>query len=270
MDYHILVTNDDGVTAPGLGALARALGALGRVTVIAPERNWSAAGHSKTLRNPLHVESGTLFNGLPALVTNGSPTDAVVLGLTGLADLPVHLVVTGINNGPNLGQDVIYSGTVAAATEAAIAGIPAIAVSLATRDSSADTHVAAAFAARLAQAVLAEGLPSRVVLNVNVPQLPLDSLRGVRVTRMGVRIYHDELVRYSDPYGKPYFWIGGRPPDGLHEAGTDIWALEEGYISVTPLQLDYTAYTTMGQLRGWGIENGVFSDFHAGSDVQDS
>ncbi len=255
MIYHILVTNDDGVTAPGLGSLAQALEAVGKVTVIAPERNWSASGHSKTLHNPLRVESGALPDGLPALITNGTPTDAVALGLMGLAELPVHLVVTGINIGPNVGQDVTYSGTVAAAMEAVIGGVPAIAVSLDSRDKNADARAAAFFAAHLAKLVLAQGLPPKMLLNVNVPPLPAASLRGVRITRMGVRIYHDELVRHIDPYGRPYFWIGGSPPGGLSEPGTDVWALREGYISVTPLHLDLTAYDAMRSLGDWGIEN---------------
>lgn len=256
---HILITNDDGAAASGLGTLARALQAVGQVTVIAPERNWSASGHSKTMRNPLRADPGELPDGIPALITNGSPTDAIALGLMGLAEQPVHLVVTGINIGANLGNDVTYSGTVTAAIEATIAGVPAIAISLDSRDKHADTRVAASFAAQLARIVLARGLPPKTLLNVNVPLAPLASLRGVRITRMGTRIYHDELVRQLDPYGHPFFWIGGHPPDGLQEFGTDIWALGQGYISITPIQLDFTAYRVIEQLRNWGIEGG-FSD----------
>ena len=256
---HILITNDDGASASGLGTLARALQVVGQVTVIAPERNWSASGHSKTMRNPLRADPGELPNGIPALITNGSPTDAIALGLMGLAKQPVHLVVTGINIGANLGNDVTYSGTVTAAIEATIAGVPAIAISLDSRDKHADTRVAASFAAQLARIVLTRGLPPKTLLNVNVPLAPLASLRGVRITRMGARIYHDELIRQLDPYGHPFFWIGGHPPDGLQEFGTDIWALSQGYISITPIQLDFTAYKAIEQLRDWGIEGG-FSD----------
>ncbi|MBN1922882.1 MAG: 5'/3'-nucleotidase SurE [Anaerolineae bacterium] len=259
MTKHILITNDDGASAPGLGTLARALQAVGQVTVIAPERNWSASGHSKTMHSPLRADPGKLPNGIPALITNGSPTDAIALGLMGLAEPPIHLVVTGINIGANLGHDVTYSGTVTAAIEATIAGVPALAISLDSRDKHADTRVAASFAAQLARIVLARGLPPKTLLNVNVPLKPPASLRGVRITRMGARIYHDELIRQLDPHGQPYFWIGGHPPDGLQELGTDIWALSEGYISITPIQLDFTAYKALEQLRNWGIEDG-FSD----------
>lgn len=264
MTIHILVTNDDGVSAPGLGTLAQALQAVGKVTVIAPERNWSASGHSKTMRSPLRADPGELPNGIPALITDGSPTDAIALGLMGLAEAPVHLVVTGINNGPNLGHDVTYSGTVTAAMEAVIAGVPALAISLASRDKHADTRPAASFAAHLARVVLANGLPPKTLLNVNVPSVPATALRGMRITRMGARIYHDELVRYLDPYGQPYFWIGGYPPDGVQEMGTDIWALSEGYISVTPIQLDFTAYKAMEKLRDWGIEECACGDLWGG------
>jgi len=248
---HILLTNDDGIHAPGLMALAGALGAIARVTVIAPEHNWSAGGHVKTMHKPLRVDKTTLANGMPALVTNGAPSDAVTVGLMGLAEKPVDLVIAGINRGENLGHDISYSGTVTAAMEGVIAGIPALAFSLHSRAKDADYAPAAAFAMQLAQDVLRHGLPPNVLLNVNVPALPMAEIRGVRVTRMGQRVYRDELIERIDPFGRPYYWIGGEPPTGRAEAGTDFTALEEGYISITPIQLDFTAYAFMESLQRW-------------------
>ena len=250
---HILITNDDGRDAPGLLALTEALQDVGRLTVIAPDRNWSAAGHAKTMHKPLRADPGTLANGLPAIITDGRPADAIALGLLGLADAPVDLVVTGINRGANLSHDLTYSGTVTAAMEGAIDGLPAIAVSLDSRETDADFSGAATFAAALARTVLAQGLPEHVLLNVNVPALPVEAIRGVRVTRLGLRIYHDALVRRADPFGRPYYWIGGKPPSGVEEPGTDIGALAAGYVSITPIQLDFTAHGFLEELRGWNL-----------------
>jgi len=248
----ILVTNDDGVSAPGLAALADALSSVGQVTILAPSRNWSASGHVKTMHKPLRVDEVTLPNGVPALATDGAPSDAVALAFLGLVDPPIDLVVSGINRGGNLGHDVTYSGTVTAAMEATIAGAPAFAVSLNTYG-DADYGVAAAFAARLARHVLANGLPRGSLLNVNVPPLPADQIEGVLVTQMGLRIYRDELVRRLDPRGRPYYWIGGPEPTGVEEEGTDIWAVANGYISVTPIQLDFTARDLLGSVRNWEL-----------------
>ncbi len=249
---HILVTNDDGIAAPGLLALKRALEAVGRVTVLAPDRNWSASGHVKTMHKPLRVDAATLADGSPALATDGAPSDAVALALLGVVESPIHLVVSGINSGANLGHDVTYSGTVTAAMEGAIANVPSMAVSLTSRGHG-DYGVAAAFAARLARQVLTRGLPNGVLLNVNVPPLAPAEVRGALLTRMGLRIYRDELVRRLDPRGRPYYWIGGPEPSGVEEVGTDIWAVAHGYISVTPLQLDLTAHAQMDAFRDWGL-----------------
>ncbi len=249
---HILVTNDDGIAAPGLLALTEALTAVGRVSVLAPSRNWSASGHVKTMHKPLRVDAVTLQNGTPALATDGAPSDAVALASLGLVEHPIDLVVSGINRGANLGHDVTYSGTVTAAMEATIAGIPAFAISL---DSYTDGNygVAADFASRLARRVLGNGLPKGTLLSVNVPPLPADEIAGVLVTRMGLRIYRDELVRRLDPRGRPYYWIGGPEPTGIEQEGTDIWAVANGYISVTPLQLDLTARDLLGTVREWNL-----------------
>ena len=249
---HILVTNDDGIRAPGLLALKNACAEVGDVTVLAPSHNWSASGHVKTMHKPLRVNRVTLVDGTEALSTTGAPSDAVALAFLGVVDRDIDLVVSGVNRGANLGHDVTYSGTVTAAMEAAISDVPAIAVSLNTRE-EADFGHAARFAATLAEQVLKRGLPEGILLNVNVPHLPTDAIKGVRVTRMGLRIYRDELVKRVDPRGKPYYWIGGPEPTGVEREGTDIWAVANGYISVTPVQLDLTAGNLLDSVRDWDL-----------------
>jgi len=249
---HLLITNDDGITSPGLLALKDACAEVGEVTVLAPDHNWSASGHVKTMHKPLRVEEVTLADVTPALATTGAPSDAVALAFMGLVESPIDLVVSGINPGANLGHDVTYSGTVTAAMEGAIAGVPAIAVSLNALDND-DFSVAARFTAGLARQVLEQGLPEGMLLNVNVPPLPAEEIAGVLITRMGLRIYRDELIRRVDPRGHPYYWIGGRPPTGVEEEGTDIWAVANSYISVTPIQLDLTAHDQIGKLETWDL-----------------
>ena len=260
----ILISNDDGVHAPGIQALARALDQVGEVTVLAPERNWSAAGHPKTMHKPLRVKPVTWPDGRTVYASNGAPSDCVALGIMGaLGDEPFDLVVSGINAGHNLGTDVFYSGTVAAAMEANIHGVPAIAVSLGSvhEDESVDQGEALALAgqvaARLARTVLEKGLPSHVLLNVNVPNLPPERLRGAQVTRLGRRIYRDVLIRREDPWGRPYFWIGGEMPTGIPEDGSDVGAVENGHVSVTPVGVDLTKYDFMDVLRAWGVEESL-------------
>jgi 5'-nucleotidase len=253
---HLLITNDDGVTAPGLLALASALAPLGRVTVLAPDRNWSASGHVKTLHRPLRVRDTQLADGTPARSTDGAPSDCVALALLGLADLPVDMVVSGINPHANLGHDVTYSGTVTAAMEAVIAGVPALAISLDSPEDlegPRDYGPAAAVAAALVAQAAGRTWPKGVLLNVNVPYGPIDGMRGLAITRQGLRLYRDELVRREDPRGRPYYWIGGEAPTGVADEGTDVGSLAAGLVSVTPLQLDLTAHASLESLRGWGF-----------------
>lgn len=257
---HILVTNDDGVTAPGLLALAQEMRKLdgAKITVLAPDRNWSASGHVKTLHRPLRVKTIVLEDGTPAYTSDGAPSDCVALALLGYLDEPVDLVVSGINPYANLGHDVTYSGTVTAAMEAVIGGIPGIAFSLDSPEHVAgetDYGPAARAARRVAERVLAEGLPKNTLLNVNVPFLPEDQINGWQITRLGLRVYRDQLDRRTDPRGRPYFWIGGDTPTGVPDSGTDFGALAEGYISITPLQLDLTDYRTLAKLRPWEKTN---------------
>jgi 5'-nucleotidase len=250
---HILLTNDDGVDASGLLMLQRALQEVGEVTVFAPDHNWSAAGHTKTMHKPLRVNQTTLPDGTMAYTSNGAPSDCVALAVLGILPRKPDLVVSGINQGANLGQDITYSGTVAAAMEAVIFGMPAIAVSLDSYESE-DFAYAARFAARLVKLVLERGLPPTTFLNVNVPAVPQDKIAGIRITRLGRRVYRDALVKRQDPRGRSYYWIGGQPPRGVDEEGTDIWALANNYVSVTPLHLDMTEYQMVEELRRWGLE----------------
>ncbi|MCX8062341.1 MAG: 5'/3'-nucleotidase SurE [Anaerolineales bacterium] len=242
---HILVTNDDGVMAPGLLALAKAMRELGEVSIVAPEQNWSASGHVKTMHRPLRVKEVLLPDNSRALASDGAPSDCVALALLGLVESQVDLVVSGINPNANIGHDVTYSGTVTAAMEAVITGnIPAIAISLDGPDNHGaplDFTPASAVAKRIARAVLKRGLPKGVFLNVNVPFLPLDQIKGYRITRQGLRVYRDSLDRRYDPRGRPYYWIGGEAPTAIPEEGTDYGAIASGFVSVTPLQLDLTA-----------------------------
>jgi 5'-nucleotidase len=254
---HILVTNDDGINAPGLLALAQAMRALGQVTVLAPDRNWTASGHVKTLERPLRVKDALLADGSRALTSDGAPSDCVALAVLGVVTEPFDLVVSGINSGANLGHDLTYSGTVTAAMEAAISGYPAAAFSLATPEmleGALDYAPAAAIAQKVAANVIENGLPRGSLLSVNVPYLPLDQIRGVRITRQGLRIYRDELLRRADPRGRPYYWIGGEAPSGQPEEGTDVGALHAGYVSITPVQLDLTAHNLIAPLQQWRWE----------------
>jgi 5'-nucleotidase len=254
MQRHILVTNDDGVLAPGLLALAREMRNLGRVTILAPDRNWSGSGHVKTLDRALRVREFHLEDGSPAFASDGAPSDCVALGTLGYFKEPVDIVVSGINAGANLGHDVTYSGTVTAAMEAVIAGLPGVAVSLELPEGHVgpiDFLPAARAAGIVVRNVLRHGLPADTLLNINVPFLALDELRGFRVTRQGLRVYHSRLDERIDPRGRPYYWIGGDAPTGVAEAGTDVGALAEGFVSVTPLQLDLTAYRAQSDLHTW-------------------
>ncbi|MDY7039740.1 MAG: 5'/3'-nucleotidase SurE [Chloroflexota bacterium] len=249
---YILLTNDDGIHHAGLLALKDALAALGEVIVTAPDHNWSAAGHTKTMHKPLRVKETTLSDGTLAHTTTGAPSDCVALVLLGvLGPRRPDLVVSGINQGANVGQDITYSGTVAAAMEGVISGIPSIAISLDSYEVQDFTY-AAQVGAGVARLVLQHGLPSHTLLNVNVPALPAEQIAGVRATRLGRRVYRDVLVARQDPRGRPYYWIGGEPPGGaVDEEGTDIWALAQGYVSISPLQMDMTEHKLLPEIENW-------------------
>ncbi len=243
----ILISNDDGYQAPGLAALADAIAEVtSDIDVIAPERNRSAASSSLTVHNPLRVF--TAPNGF--LFVNGTPSDCVHLAVTGLLETLPDMVISGINAGPNLGDDVIYSGTVAAAIEGRFLGYPAIAVSM---TSFTPEHYASG--ARAARDLLAKidnvGLPSESILNVNVPDLPWSEIKGWQVTRLGNRHRAERVVRSQDPRGEPLYWIGAAGSEQDAGPGTDFHAVSSGYISVTPLKIDLTRYDQLDSLKDW-------------------
>src|SRR5512142_279522 len=257
MEKHILVTNDDGVFAPGLLALAQEMRALGRVSILAPDRNWSGGGHVKTFTRPLRVKQFKLADGTIGYGSDGAPSDCVALATLGYFKESIDLVVSGINVGANLGHDVTYSGTVTAAMEAVIAGLPGVAVSLDVSDvqpDSIDFRPAASAARQVVEQILKNGLPAEILLNVNVPRVKHEDIRGFRMTRQGLRVYHGRLDEGKDPRGIPFYFIGGDAPTGVPERGTDVGALAEGYVSITPLQLDLTAYRELTDLNTWAWE----------------
>jgi 5'-nucleotidase len=245
---NILVTNDDGIHAPALRVLKAALADLGRVTIVAPDRDQSATSHSLTLHRPLRITR--IEDDVYGI--DGTPTDCVLIAYHGLLDAKPDLVVSGINHGPNMGEDVFYSGTVAAAIEGAMQGTPSIAASLVTRE-DADFIAPARFVRKVADAVIARGLAGKQVLNVNLPHRAWDEVRGVRFTRLGTRVYSDSLIEKTDPRGRAYYWIGGQDPVWTSQEGTDFHAVEHGFISVTPLSLDLTDHDAVAGLEAWGL-----------------
>ncbi len=249
-DILILVTNDDGVRAEGIKRLRRAMSAIGRVVVVAPETQQSGASHALTLSDPLRINRIDETT----LAVDGTPTDCVLLAVKGknVLDRKPDLLVSGMNHGPNLGDDVTYSGTVAAAFEGTLLGFPSIAISVASWE-KCSFDSAERFASVIAQKVLKHGLPEGTMLNVNVPSRPPEEITGVRVTKLGKRVYRDAVVRKQDPRGRDYYWIGGQPPIWCAGEGTDFEAVDAGMISVTPLQLDLTDYKSLHMVRTWEL-----------------
>jgi 5'-nucleotidase len=244
----ILVTNDDGITSPGLHELYLALRELGEVTIVAPDAEQSAVGHAITTMTPLRVKEVTLADGTLGHAVNGTPADCVRLAILTICPSPPNLVISGINLGPNTATNVIYSGTVSAATEARILRIPSMAVSLATfKDPIWET--AATFARQLAADVLAHGLPDKVLLNINVPNIPLADVKGVRVTRQGNSGYNERYEMRSDPRGVPYYWQAGTYRMTDVDEETDALAVDQGYVSATPVSFDLTAHEFLPEFR---------------------
>jgi len=250
----VVLTNDDGIHAPGLAALEKALAELGDVYVVAPEREQSACGHALTLHRPLRA----LKMGERRFAVNGTPSDCANMAVLGfLPETPV-LIVSGINHGANLGDDVTYSGTVSAAMEGTILGVPSIAVSLVD---GGDFEVAGRVARLIAMRVLVGGLPGNTLLNVNVPpQRP----RGIRMTRLGHRVYKEKIVEQADPRGRSHYWIGGGDARWDDLDGTDMGAVHDGYISLTPLHLDLTNHRALVQLADW--QGGLNAQFRTETD----
>ncbi|MGC8521926.1 MAG: 5'/3'-nucleotidase SurE [Steroidobacteraceae bacterium] len=244
----ILLSNDDGYMAQGIRVLRRRLSDLAEVTVVAPDRNRSGASNSLTLDVPLRVLE--IEPGLYCV--QGTPTDCVHLAITGFFDFEHDMVVSGVNDGANLGDDVLYSGTVAAAIEGRFLGLPTLAVSLCTRPGSGGHfETGAAVAHRLIAEMLARPLDASLILNVNVPDVPLEALRGFRATRLGYRHRSEPIIPARDPRGRPVYWVG--PAGAQQDAGpgTDFHAIDAGYVSVTPLQIDLTRHAALPSLQGW-------------------
>jgi 5'-nucleotidase len=240
----ILLSNDDGISSEGIAALQEALASLDEIWVVAPDRDQSAVSHSLTLHRPLRIEPV----GPRVFRVDGTPTDCINLAINGILPERPRLVISGINRGANLGDDITYSGTVSAAMEATLLGVPAIAVSLVARERF-DFAPAAAFTRQLAHVVLDDHMPPDTLLNVNVPELPLHEIKGYALTRQGKRRYGDVIVEKVDPRGRKYYWIGGNQLDFVDSEGTDFNAIQQGLISITPLHLDLTNYASLTRLQ---------------------
>lgn len=249
----ILITNDDGIESRGLLALKEALDPIGDTFVVAPETNQSAVGHTKTLMRPLRVRERRLADGATGWSVDGSPTDAVSLAFLGYFGHGFDLLAAGINYGANLGDDITYSGTVSAAMEGVINSCPSFAISQEYYEHP-DFSLAARAARVVARNILEHGLSPGELINVNVPAVLATEVEGIELTRLGKRVYQDELIRRLDPRGIPYFWIGGPPPSGLAVPGTDFHAVVNRRIAVTPIQLDLTARRLLRRLRDWSWE----------------
>ncbi|MDQ3927954.1 MAG: 5'/3'-nucleotidase SurE [Chloroflexota bacterium] len=248
----ILLTNDDGVDSEGLFALKEALSPDHEITIIAPDHNWSTSGHTRTMDRPLRVTEVKLRDGSMAYATDAAPSDCVALAALGFLNDKPELVISGINRGYNMGDDITYSGTVAAAMEGVVSGMPSIAVSMGW-EPEWPVDVGAAFIKRLVQQISVRGLDKDILLNVNVPNIPHDQIKGVAVTRLGRRIYNDELIVRTDPRGRKYYWMGGTEVTNQLEEGTDVSAIEEGCVSITPIHLDLTNHKLLDKLRSWDL-----------------
>ena len=258
----ILLTNDDGIYARGIIELARAVAHLGDVQVIAPERARSAIGHAITLHKPLRMDPHYHSEyTVPAYATSGTPADCVMLGYYEIFEKELDLVISGINGGPNLGDDVTYSGTVSGAMEAAIIGIPSIAVSMGAFECQ-HYDGAAKFASELAKFMVESKVPKKTLFNVNYPDIPLEKVQGVRLTRLGLRWYNDVVQKRQDPRGMPYYWICGEKQYCDNPVGTDCRAIEDGEISITPLTMDLTHYADIENFKS--IEKMLAGKFNFG------
>ncbi|AOT07156.1 5'/3'-nucleotidase SurE [Pseudoalteromonas luteoviolacea] len=243
---NILLSNDDGVSAKGIEVLYKALSEVANVTVVAPDRNCSGASNSLTLMNPLRTTK--LDNGF--ISVNGTPTDCVHLGVNQLTKTPPDLVVAGINNGANLGDDTLYSGTVAAAAEGRHLGLPAIAVSLCSKK-EAHYETAAAVTIKIINALGSHPLPQDQIININVPDIPLSELRGIKVTRLGARHKADTMTKQKDPWNRDIYWYGTLGTESDAGEGTDFYAVKQGYAAITPLTVDMTAHDSLERLATW-------------------
>lgn len=252
---NILISNDDGIYSKGIYELAKALKALGKVYVVAPDREQSATGHAITMHKPLMCKKMKLFDlDVDAWRVSGTPADCIKLGVETLIKKRPDLIVSGINNGENLGTDVIYSGTVSAAIEGSIFNIPSIAVSYA-RYGESDFGKAAAVALDVIRQILKYKFPDEVVLNVNIPDLEVhEKVKGIKVAELGVKKYRNNFEERKDPRGNSYYWLSGELIEREYGETTDISAVKNGYVSVTPIHIDLTAYGTIEDMKNWKLD----------------
>lgn len=244
----ILVTNDDGIHARGINALIKSLGEIAEVYVAAPDRERSGTGHSITVFEPIRVKEIKVPLAKKAWIVGGTPVDCVKLAMSKLVD-DVDLVVSGINHGPNLGTDVLYSGTVSAAAEGVIMGAPAVAVSLDCFDEEPDFAYAAEFTCEVVRMVKEKGIAKTTLLNINIPAVELEYIKGIRVTKLGVRNYENLFEERKDPRGNTYYWLGGGIKEEQQDEDSDVLAVKEGYISITPIHLDLTDYKLLNEYK---------------------
>ncbi len=258
MKPSILITNDDGVTAPGIHALVDAMKTLGNVVVVAPDRPMSAMGHAITIGDPLRLESVDEFGDVEAYQCSGTPVDCVKLAVDKIIGSKPDLCVSGINHGSNSSINVIYSGTMSAAMEAAIEGIPAAGFSLLDYSFGADLSAARYFSRLIAEKILTEGIPDDVLLNVNIPALKQDEIKGVKICRQAVAKWEEEFDERTDPRGRKYYWLTGKFENHDHGRSSDEWALSNGYVSIVPVQFDFTAHEAINFLNNKWKFNGQF------------
>ena len=247
----ILVTNDDGITAPGIAALVAAMRTLGNVVVVAPDSPQSGMGHAITVAKPLRLDPVKVFKDIPCYETSGTPADCVKLAVSKVLHQKPDLVVSGINHGSNSSINVIYSGTMSAAVEGAIEGIPSVGFSLTNFSHQADMEAAAKFARKVAKKLLSNPLPKGTLLNVNIPDLPFDEIKGLRICRQAHAKWEEKFDERIDPHGRNYYWLVGNFVNYDKGDDTDEWALANGYVSVVPVQFDLTAYQAIVLLKDW-------------------
>jgi 5'-nucleotidase len=260
---HLLISNDDGITARGIQVLSDRMEAFGKVTIVAPDQNRSGASNSLTLDAPVRLRE----TGDGRYSVSGTPTDCVHIALTGLLEKDPDMVISGINAGANLGDDVIYSGTVAAAMEGRFLGLPAIAVSLVFYDRPENYGTAAEAVALLVERLRKDPLPADTILNINVPDLPQAEINGFEVTRLGHRHRAEPVIKATDPRGRPMYWIGPAGPEQDAGPGTDFDAIRRGYISITPIHVDLTRYQALEQVSGWVSDISFARSVPPGSDA---
>ena len=251
---NILITNDDGINSAGLIALVQTISEIANVTVVAPDRERSATAHAITMHKPLRVEEIEI-PGCDALgyKVNGTPSDCVKLALEALLNNAPDLVLSGINRRANLGTDVIYSGTVSAAFEAALLGVPGIALSVTSRENVEFNH-AADFAKKLCQQVSRKIFPKDTLLNVNIPNIKPERIAGIAITHLGTIRYKDSFERRTDPRGKVYYWLAGEAIEDTNDKGSDVWAIKNNFISITPILIDLTKYDIIDTIRDWNLK----------------